>query len=188
MPQSGWKLGSKITLSPRFINKNYFQSRIIFKFLFFFCFSFFSLISAEAQFLRNLLQDGSSNRESALRDDPPLTEPAEELLFEEIICRDLDTFPKKIRESSFTTYSACKLDLDRIENATYIDLTYRIRRDNDRLDLYLKGFRQIYICDGGTLSLYEHEGRQDPDWWMISRNSLEFINCDSDEIVVDNLD
>ena len=92
-------------------------------------------------------------------------------MFEEIICRDLDTFPKNKRKFFYDVF-CMQIDLDRIENATYIDLTYRIRRDNDRLDLYLKGFRQIYICDGGTLSLYEHEGRQDPDLRMISRNFL----------------
>ena len=144
----------------------------------------FSVEEVRAQFLRNLLQDNSFNS----RDDRPGVESNEELTYEEIVCRDRETFPKKISEELFTSYFECKKDLDRIENASYIDLTYRIRRDADRLDLYIAGGREIYICDGSKLSKYEHDQRKDPDWWMISRTSLSEINCPSDDILIEVID
>ena len=144
----------------------------------------FSVQEVHAQFLRNLLQDNSFNS----RDDRPGVESNEELSYEEIVCRDRETFPKKISEELFTSYFECKKDLDRIENASYIDLTYRIRRDADRLDLYIAGGREIYICDGSNLSKYEHDQRKDPDWWMISRTSLSEINCLSDDISIEAID
>ena len=144
----------------------------------------FSVQEVRAQFLRNLLQDNSFNS----RDDRPGLESNEELTYEEIVCRDRESFPTKISEELFTSYFECKKDLDRIENASYIDLTYRIRRDADRLDLYLAGGREIYICDGSKLSKYEHDQRKDPDWWMISRTSLSEINCPSDDILIEVID
>ena len=144
----------------------------------------FSVEEVHAQFLRNLLQDNSFNS----RDDRPGLESNEELTYEEIVCRDRESFPTKISEELFTSYFECKKDLDRIENASYIDLTYRIRRDADRLDLYLAGGREIYICDGSKLSKYEHDLRKDPDWWMISRTSLSEINCPSDDISIEAID
>ena len=144
----------------------------------------FSVQEVHAQFLRNLLQDNSFNS----RDDRPGVESNEELTYEEIVCRDRESFPTKISEELFTSYFECKKDLDRIENASYIDLTYRIRRDADRLDLYIAGGREIYICDGSNLSKYEHDQRKDPDWWMISRTSLSEINCPSDDILIEVID
>ena len=158
--------------------------RKIYLFICFLGISLFSVKDVHAQFLRNLLQDNSFNS----RDDRPGVESNEELSYEEIVCRDRETFPKKISEELFTSYFECKKDLDRIENASYIDLTYRIRRDADRLDLYIAGGREIYICDGSNLSKYEHDQRKDPDWWMISRTSLSEINCPSDDILIDVID
>ena len=147
-----------------------------------------SVQEVHAQFLRNLLQDNSLDNSFDSRDDRPGVESNEELSYEEIVCRDRETFPKKSSEEIFTSYFECKKDLDRIENASYIDLTYRIRRDADRLDLYIAGGREIYICDGSNLSKYEHDQRKDPDWWMISRTSLSEINCPSDDILIEVID
>ena len=97
-----------------------------------------------------------------------------------------ETFPKPVAEIIFRSFFECKMDLDRIEEASYIDLTYRIRWDRDRLDLYLpSGSREIYICDGKKLTKYEHDQRKDPDWWMISRNFPEIANCAIEEIMVE---
>ena len=170
------------------LNKNYLVSGFRFKLLFAFSVYFLLSDGAAAQFLRSLLQDSTNNNETVLRDDLPSDLKQDELLYEEIICRDIDTFPKKIKEMLFTNYFECKADLDRIQNASYVDLTYRIRWDNDRLDVYRTGTREIYICDGPTLSLYEHNSTKDPDWWMISRNSPELVECFSDEIIIDSLD
>ena len=76
--------------------------------------------------------------------------------------------------------------MDRIQEASYIDLTFRIRWDNDRLDLYRTNKREIFICDQEQMSVYEHNEKKDPDWWMIVRNSIEFIECEN-EISVDLL-
>ena len=76
---------------------------------------------------------------------------------------------------------------DRIQEASYIDLTFRIRWDNDRLDLYRMNKREIFICDKEKMSVYEHNEKKDPDWWMIVRNSLEFIECEN-EISVQTID
>ena len=143
---------------------------------------------AEAQFLRNLLQDGSLSSDWDLRDDRPVEETEDEISFEEIICKNRETFPKMIYKNFFTSYSACKIDLDRIQEASYLDLTYRIRWDEDRLDLYLPGIREIYICDGATITKYQHDKRNDPDWWMIIRNSPEAVTCSSDEIFVEPIE
>ena len=184
MPQFRWKLGSPITLDLLLRNKNLGGLSLIF----FSCCLFLLVDSAKAQFLRNFLQEDTNETEPVLRDDRPSQGSDEELLYEDIICRDIDNFPNKINERHFSSYSECKIDLDRIERGSYIDLTYRIRWDNDRLDLYLRGFRQIYICDGPVLSLYEHSSREDPDWWMISRNTLDLVSCSSDEIIIENLE
>ena len=154
------------------------------------CFTIFTLRGnlAEAQFLRNLLQENADTTDWNLRDDRPVDELEEELSFEEIICREKETFPKIVFEKRLSTYFACKSDLDRIQEASYIDLTYRIRWDSDRLDLYLPGFREIYICDGSKLTKYEHNDRTDPDWWMIARTSLEAVSCVTDEIFTEPLD
>ena len=146
------------------------------------------ITSAEAQFLRNFLQGGSQSSDWNLRDDRPEEEPEEELSLEEIICRDRETFPKIIYEKKFSSYFACKRDLDRIQEASYIDFTYRIRWDNDRLDLYTSGIREIYICDGEKLTRYEHDKKKDPDWWMIIRNSPEAFSCSSNQIFMETLD
>ena len=143
---------------------------------------------AEAQFLRNLLQENTETTDSNLRDDRPVDELDEELSFEEIICREKETFPKIVFEKRFSTYFACKSDLDRIQEASYIDLTYRIRWDGDRLDLYHSGLREIYICDGSKLTKYEHGDRTDPDWWMIARTSPRAVTCLTDEIFTETLD
>ena len=77
--------------------------------------------------------------------------------------------------------------MDRIQEATYVDLTFRIRWDNDRLDLYRTNSREIFICDQEKMSVYEHSEKKDPDWWMIVRNSIEFIECEN-EISVESID
>ena len=134
------------------------------------------------------LSEFFSNTTALSRDDLPETaDGAEELSFDEMICQDKDLFPKKIYKKKYANFVDCKYNLDRIQNATYIDLTYRIRWDNDRLDLYRPNLREIFICDQKEMNVYEHEGKKDPDWWMIVRNSLEFIECEN-EISVESID
>ena len=144
--------------------------------------------SAEDQFFRNLLKDSTQSSDWNLRDDRPTEESTEELSFEEIICTNREFFPKMIYESFFSSHADCKIDLDRIQEASYVDLTYRIRWDEDRLDLYLPGAREIFICDGAKITKYEHDKRKDPDWWMIIRNSPEAVSCLSDEIFVETIE
>ena len=96
-------------------------------------------------------------------------------------------FPKKIYSKKYANFVDCKYNLDRIQEATYVDLTFRIRWDNDRLDLYRTNSREIFICDQENMSVYEHSEKKDPDWWMIVRNSIEFIECEN-EISVESID
>tara|TARA_Y100000385_G_C13052994_1_gene620730 strand:+ start:1216 stop:1692 length:477 start_codon:yes stop_codon:yes gene_type:complete len=122
------------------------------------------------------------------RDDlPEAVDRTEELSFDEMICKDKELFPKKIYQKKYSNFFDCKQNLDRIQEATYVDLTFRIRWDNDRLDLYRTNAREIFICDRETLSVYEHSEKKDPDWWMIVRNSIEFIECKG-EILVESID
>ena len=111
----------------------------------------------------------------------------EDLSLDELICKDKELFPKKIYAKKYANYIECKSNLDRIQDATYVDLTFRIRWDHDRLDLYRTNYREIFICDKEIMSIYEHNAKKDPDWWMIVRNSTEFIECEN-EISVENLD
>ena len=128
------------------------------------------------------------NRTELNRDDLPETEDGiEELSFEELICKDKEFFPKKIYSKKYENFVDCKYNLDRIQEASYVDLTFRIRWDNDRLDLYRTNSREIFICDREEMSVYEHNERKDPDWWMIVRNSIEFIECEN-EILVESID
>ena len=144
-------------------------------------------------FLPNLVYSQSlreffSNRAELNRDDlPEVEDGSEELSFDEVICKDKELFPKKLYSKTYKTFVECKYKLDRIQEASYIDLTYRIRWDNDRLDLYRTNSREIFICDQGEMSVYEHAEKKDPDWWMIVRNSLEFIECEN-EISVEIID
>ena len=134
------------------------------------------------------LREFFSNRADLSRDDLPETEDGlEELSFNELICEDKELFPKKTYSKKYDNFVDCKYNLDRIQEASYVDLTFRIRWDNDRLDLYRPNLREIFICDQEEMSVYEHEEKKDPDWWMIVRNSLEFIECEN-EISVESID
>jgi hypothetical protein len=134
------------------------------------------------------LREFFSNRTEFNRDDlPDSTDGREELSFDEVICKDKEFFPKKIYSKNYKTFVECKYNLDRIQEASYIDLTFRIRWDNDRLDLYRTNSREIFICDKEKMSVYEHNEKKDPDWWMIVRNSIEFIECEND-ISVETID
>ena len=134
------------------------------------------------------LREFFSNRADLSRDDLPETEDGlEELSFDELICKDKELFPKKTYSRKYENFVDCKYNLDRIQEASYVDLTFRIRWDNDRLDLYRPNLREIFICDQEEMNVYEHSKKKDPDWWMIVRNSLEFIECEN-EILVESLD
>jgi hypothetical protein len=134
------------------------------------------------------LREFFSNRTELNRDDLPETlDRTEELSFDEMICKDKESFPKKIYSKKYANFADCKYNLDRIQEATYVDLTFRIRWDNDRLDLYRTNLREIFICDQEDMSVYEHSEKKDPDWWMIVRNSIEFIECEND-ISVESID
>ena len=134
------------------------------------------------------LREFFSNRTELNRDDFPETlDGTKELSFDEIICKDKELFPKKTYSKKYENFVDCKNNLDRIQEATYVDLTFRIRWDNDRLDLYRTNFREIFICDQEQMSVYEHGEKEDPDWWMIVRNSIEFIECEN-EILVESID
>ena len=142
---------------------------------------------ANAQFLRNLLSDSDEQINSSNRDDmPDSLESLDELSFDQVICRDKKQFPIEKSTVMYSSFSECKANLDRVQNASYIDLTYRIRWDNDRLDLYRSNSREILICDGKILTTYEHNEKKDPDWWMIVRTSIDFIEC-PDEISIEAL-
>ena len=146
--------------------------------------TFFLPNSGYSQSLREFF----SNRIELNRDDLPETvNRFEELSFNEVICEDKELFPKKIYSKKYANFVDCKHNLDRIQEATYVDLTYRIRWDNDRLDLYRTNLREIFICDQEEMSVYEHSEKKDPDWWMIVRNSIEFIECEN-EILVESID
>ena len=134
------------------------------------------------------LREFFSNRADLSRDDLPETEDVlEELSFDELICKDKELFPKKTYSRKYENFVDCKYNLDRIQEASYVDLTFRIRWDNDRLDLYRPNLREIFICDQEEMSVYEHAEKKDPDWWMIVRNSFEFIECEN-EISVEGID
>ena len=142
---------------------------------------------ANAQFLRNLLSDSDEQINSSNRDDmPDSLESLDELSFDQVICRDKKQFPVQKSKVMYSSFSECKANLDRVQDASYIDLTYRIRWDNDRLDLYRSNSREILICDGNILTTYEHNEKKDPDWWMIVRTSIDFIEC-PDEISIEAL-
>ena len=126
------------------------------------------------------LREFFSNRTELNRDDlPEATDRNGELSFDEVISKDKELFPKKLYSKNYKTFVECKYNLDRIQEASYIDLTFRIRWDNDRLDLYRTNSREIFICDKEKMSVYEHNEKKDPDWWMIVRNSIEFIECEN---------
>ena len=134
------------------------------------------------------LREFFSNRTELNRDDlPDSTDGTEEFSFDEVICKDKELFPKKLYSKNYKSFVECKYNLDRIQDASYIDLTFRIRWDNDRLDLYRTNSRQIFICDKEEMNVYEHSEKKDPDWWMIVRNSVEFIECEN-EISVETID
>ena len=142
---------------------------------------------ANAQFLRNLLSDSDEQINSSNRDDmPDSLESLDELSFDQVICRDKKQFPIEKSKVMYSSFSECKANLDRVQDASYIDLTYRIRWDNDRLDLYRSNNREILICDGNILTTYEHNEKKDPDWWMIVRTSIDYIEC-PDEISIEAL-
>ena len=107
------------------------------------------------------LREFFSNRAELNRDDlPDSTDGTEELSFDEVICKDKELFPKKLYSKNYKTFVECKYNLDRIQEASYIDLTFRIRWDNDRLDLYRTNSREIFICDQEQMSVYEHNEKK----------------------------
>ena len=139
------------------------------------------LLSATNLVYSQSLREFFSNSTQFNRDDLPETlDRSEELSFDEMICKDKELFPKKVYSMKYANFVDCKYNLDRIQEATYIDLTFRIRWDNDRLDLYRTNSREIFICDQEEMTVYEHSERKDPDWLMIVRNSIEFIQCENE--------
>ena len=56
-------------------------------------------------------------------------ESIEELSFDQVICRDKKKFPIEKSSVIYSSFSECKANLDRVQDASYIDLTYRIRWD-----------------------------------------------------------
>ena len=146
------------------------------------------LISFPNLVLSQSLREFFSNRTEFNRDDFPETlDGAEELSFDELICKEKELFPKKTYSKKYESFVDCKYNLDRIQEASYVDLTFRIRWDNDRLDLYRPNLREIFICDQEQMSVYVHGEKKDPDWWMIVRNSIDFIDCRND-ILVERID
>jgi len=146
------------------------------------------LLSATNLVYSQSLREFFSNSTQFNRDDLPETlDRSEELSFDEMICKDKELFPKKVYSMKYANFVDCKYNLDRIQEATYIDLTFRIRWDNDRLDLYRTNSREIFICDQEQMSVYKHSEKKDPDWWMIARTSIEFIECEN-EISVEVID
>ena len=146
------------------------------------------LLSATNWVYSQSLREFFSNSTQFNRDDLPETlDRSEELSFDEMICKDKELFPKKVYSMKYANFVDCKYNLDRIQEATYIDLTFRIRWDNDRLDLYRTNSREIFICDQEQMSVYKHSEKKDPDWWMIARTSIEFIECEN-EISVEVID
>jgi hypothetical protein len=94
------------------------------------------------------LREFFSNSADLSRDDlPEDVSTTEELSFDELICKDKELFPKKTYTKKYSNFVDCKSNLDRIQEASYVDLTFRIRWDNDRLDLYRTNSREIFICD-----------------------------------------
>ena len=147
-----------------------------------------SLLSVPSLTKSQSLREFFSNGTELNRDDlPGSNDGSEELSFDELICKDKELFPKKLYFKNYKSFVECKYNLDRIQEASYIDLTFRIRWDNDRLDLYRTNSREIFICDKEKMSVYEHKEKKDPDWWMIVRNSIEFIECEN-EISVETID
>ena len=143
---------------------------------------------ANAQFLSNFLSNGDEQDNAGNRDDlPDPLESSDELSFDEVICRDKEKFPIEKSSVIYSSFAECKANLDRVQDASYIDLTYRIRWDHDRLDLYRPNNREILICDANILTTYEHSEKKDPDWWMIVRTSIDFVEC-PDEISIEALD
>ena len=150
--------------------------------------SFLLSSPSNAQFLNDLFSKREEQLSAESRDDFPNTgSEVDELSFDALICRDKKQFPKKVYSKRYLNYNDCKNNLDRIQHSTYIDLVYRIRWDNDRLDLYRSNYREILICDQEEMSIYEHNQKKDPDWWMIVRNSLDYVICE-EEIYVDSID
>ena len=146
------------------------------------------LLSATNLVYSQSLREFFSNSTQFNRDDLPETlDRSEELSFDEMICKYKELFPKKVYSMKYANFVDCKYNLDRIQEATYIDLTFRIRWDNDRLDLYRTNSREIFICDQEQMSVYKHSEKKDPDWWMIARTSIEFIECEN-EISVEVID
>ena len=183
MPPSRWHLGYSIITTFRFFSSQKMNCKI-----FFLALLTLSPSIASAQVLENFFRNNNGNSNFSIRDDIPLNEKTDdELTFEELICRDKKKFPQKISSRVYANFFECKKQLDKIEEASYIDLTYRVRWDSDRIDLYPSGIREIYICDGASLTKYEHAERKDPDWWMIVRNSIEFVTCEA-EIAVESID
>ena len=82
---------------------------------------------AKAQFLRNLLSNSEEQDNISNRDDlPDSKESLDELSFDEVICRDKKKFPIEKSTVIYSSFSDCKANLDGVQDASYIDLTYRI--------------------------------------------------------------
>ena len=74
------------------------------------------------------LREFFSNRTELNRDDlPEIEDKMEELSFGQLICKEKELFPKKIYSKKYESFVDCKYNLDRIQEASYVDLTFRIR-------------------------------------------------------------
>ena len=54
--------------------------------------------------------------------------------------------------------------------------------------IYIEQIQEKYLfVIKKKMSVYEHNEKKDPDWWMIVRNSIGFIECEN-EISVETID
>ena len=105
----------------------------------------------------------------------PAPEPEPEPTLRDVVKRELGDYPVVQWQEEYQGRAACLERLQLFYDQALVSGTYAIPHSSEWLEVYPEGTRQIYICDGATLTYYFDKNNNVPSRWMMVRNALDQI-------------
>ena len=102
-------------------------------------------------------------------------EPEPEPTLRDVVKREIGDYPVVQWQEEYQGRAACIERLQLYYDQALLGGTYTIPQSSEWLEVYPEGTRQIYICDGATLTYYFDKNNNVPSRWMMVRNALDQI-------------
>ena len=102
-------------------------------------------------------------------------EPEPEPTLRDVVKREMSDYPVVQWQEEYQVRAACLERLQLYYDQALVSDTYAIPHSSEWLEVYPKGARHIYICDGATLTYYFDKNNNVPSRWMMVRNALDQI-------------